>query len=406
MAGVGGPLPFRTKIQASFGKHEIGNVQAHTGPAAAEAAGDLGARAYAIGNQVAFAGAPDLHTAAHEATHVVQQRAGVQLKDGIGRSGDVYERHADAVADLVVAGASAEALLDTMAGPSGSPSSLVVQRDEFDPLVPAFDPTVPAGDICEDPLPSPPDKHHETLATFVQTPPVKLSPDGRTMAVLQHVFKYFHIDDKVIGGWLDGPDQYWKINWHIDAMVTRIEESKYLTADQWKGTGRPPPDPTSFHNALDGVLAALNGVKSPVAGFFVINTIGYPIDEPITPEQFSKRYSVMNHQKDVLAQIFGAMKPWEYFDDSGWSGTRQMIGMDCEGTMIGLWSLTFANVLPPGPDNKHGTGSSLDIRPGKNAADKPQTVRVWASAKAAGCLEPYDETNHVHCDWPQIKAPK
>jgi hypothetical protein len=61
------------------------------------------------------AGAPDLHTAAHEAAHVVQQQAGVQLKGGVGAVGDSYELHADAVADAVVQGKSAEGLLDQMA---------------------------------------------------------------------------------------------------------------------------------------------------------------------------------------------------------------------------------------------------------------------------------------------------
>ncbi|MEO1273578.1 MAG: hypothetical protein AAFX99_36305, partial [Myxococcota bacterium] len=76
----------------------------------------MGSMAYATGNSVAFKGAPDLHTAAHEAAHIVQQRAGaVQLKDGIGAQGDQYEQHADRVADLVVQGKSAEAELDQMA---------------------------------------------------------------------------------------------------------------------------------------------------------------------------------------------------------------------------------------------------------------------------------------------------
>ena len=41
---------------------------------------------------------------AHELTHVVQQRSGVQLEDGIDRPGDPYERQADRVADAVVRG--------------------------------------------------------------------------------------------------------------------------------------------------------------------------------------------------------------------------------------------------------------------------------------------------------------
>ncbi|HTE55742.1 MAG TPA: hypothetical protein VK698_33035, partial [Kofleriaceae bacterium] len=76
--------------------------------------------AYAIGDRVAFARSPDLHTAAHEAAHVIQQRGGVQLADGVGRSGDMYERHADAVADRVVRGESAEALLNQVVVGAGA----------------------------------------------------------------------------------------------------------------------------------------------------------------------------------------------------------------------------------------------------------------------------------------------
>ncbi|MGH9883960.1 MAG: eCIS core domain-containing protein [bacterium] len=119
VAGTGSPLPHLDRIQASFGRHDVSGVQAHHGAAAATATHELGAKAYAFGDAVAFGGSPDLHTAAHEAAHVVQQRGGVHLKGGIDQPGDDYERHADAVADRVTAGQSAESLLDQMAGGSG-----------------------------------------------------------------------------------------------------------------------------------------------------------------------------------------------------------------------------------------------------------------------------------------------
>jgi hypothetical protein len=103
LTGAGGPLPHLDAIQRSFG--------AHDGGAAATASVALGAEAYATGDHVAFAAAPSLHTAAHEAAHVIQQQAGVSLKGGVGEAGDAYEQHADAVADAVVRGESAEALL-------------------------------------------------------------------------------------------------------------------------------------------------------------------------------------------------------------------------------------------------------------------------------------------------------
>jgi hypothetical protein len=140
-SGAATTLPYVDQIQRSFGRHDIGRIQAHVDDRAAGGAGAMGASAFAVGEHVAFAGAPDLHTAAHEAAHVVQQRGGVQLMGGVGEVGDTHEQHADAVADLVVRGASSEALLDKYAGqPAGhagaaSPASAstpaAVQRHAF-----------------------------------------------------------------------------------------------------------------------------------------------------------------------------------------------------------------------------------------------------------------------------------
>src|SRR5882757_7371978 len=107
LSGTGGRLPFAAEIQRSFGRHDIGSVVAHEGPRAAAAARHIGALAYTTGARVAFGGVPDLHTAAHEAAHVLQQRTGVKVDGYMGKAGDAHERHADAVADQVVAGRSA-----------------------------------------------------------------------------------------------------------------------------------------------------------------------------------------------------------------------------------------------------------------------------------------------------------
>ena len=126
VAAAAAPLPHQTSIQAAFGHHDVAGIRAQVGGVGAEASRAIGASAYATGDRVAFADVPDLHTAAHEAAHVVQQRGGVQLKGGVGQDGDVYERHADQVADLVVAGRSAEAALD--GGPAGAGGEPAVQR--------------------------------------------------------------------------------------------------------------------------------------------------------------------------------------------------------------------------------------------------------------------------------------
>lgn len=125
--GSGGALPHIGAIQRAFGRHDVSGVGAHVGGAAGDAAGQIGAQAYATGDQVAFAAPPDLWLAAHESAHVVQQRRGVELDDGVGASGDAHEQHANAVADAVVRGESAEPLLDRASG-GGSVQRRAVQR--------------------------------------------------------------------------------------------------------------------------------------------------------------------------------------------------------------------------------------------------------------------------------------
>jgi hypothetical protein len=123
-----GPLPHAGLIQRAFGRHDISSVKAHVGGDAAASAGDMGATAYATGDHVVLGGSADLFTEAHEAAHVVQQRAGVHLKGGVGEDGDSHERHADSVATAVVQGKSAEGLLDQVAPASASGRSAGVQR--------------------------------------------------------------------------------------------------------------------------------------------------------------------------------------------------------------------------------------------------------------------------------------
>ena len=128
VSGSSHALPHLAAIQQSFGRHDVGGIQAHTDQSATKANAAMGAAGFAMGPHVAFAeSSPSLHLAAHEAAHVVQQRGGVQLYGGVGRDGDTHERHADAVADLVVQGKSAESLLDTY-GPTRGESRHVQRK--------------------------------------------------------------------------------------------------------------------------------------------------------------------------------------------------------------------------------------------------------------------------------------
>ena len=128
--GGGAPLPYLADLKQSFGRHGdvLDSVRVHTGAEAAHAARAIGAEAYASGTDVALAGSPSRDLIGHEAAHIVQQRAGVSLKGGVGQAGDVYEQHADEVGAAFAAGGSAEAILDRFAPAAGSAATAGVQR--------------------------------------------------------------------------------------------------------------------------------------------------------------------------------------------------------------------------------------------------------------------------------------
>lgn len=87
-AGSGSALPMLGQIQSSFGKHDVSGVRAHQGAGADAANRQMGSRAFATGSDVVLGNSgSDLHTVAHEAAHVVQQRGGVQLAGGWDRLG-------------------------------------------------------------------------------------------------------------------------------------------------------------------------------------------------------------------------------------------------------------------------------------------------------------------------------
>lgn len=116
-AGASGsaPLPHLDALQSAFGDHDLSSVRATVGGTAAAACEQIGAESYAQSNTVAFKQRPDVWLAAHEAAHVVQQRGGASIPDGVGRTGDAHEVHADRVADRVAAGGSAADLLGASA---------------------------------------------------------------------------------------------------------------------------------------------------------------------------------------------------------------------------------------------------------------------------------------------------
>ena len=132
VAGIDQRLPHYHYIQRAFGNHDLSGVKAHIDGPATVARQAINAQAYTLGERVAFARQPTLHTAAHEAAHVIQQRHGVTLPMGLGQAGDRYEQHANRVADRVVAGHSVANLLgSTCSGRHETKSGNTSTRQDY-----------------------------------------------------------------------------------------------------------------------------------------------------------------------------------------------------------------------------------------------------------------------------------
>jgi hypothetical protein len=138
----GKALPHQPALQRAFGRHSLAGVRAHIGPSdgADVATLQLNAKAFAHGEEVVFRSHPDLASAAHEATHVLQQRAGVSAEEA-RRADSPSERTAALVANRVAAGKGAEDVLD---------ASLGTRRSGAQPVFQLQAATVPQGPSIQD----------------------------------------------------------------------------------------------------------------------------------------------------------------------------------------------------------------------------------------------------------------
>jgi hypothetical protein len=114
-SGTAGEIPHRKEMEESFGQ-DFGHVQAYTDSNAAGASKELGAHAYAVGNQVAFgSSSPDKATVAHELTHVLQHTGTGPARKATGGGGDggidvSGEGEAEAVEAAVASGKPARSV--------------------------------------------------------------------------------------------------------------------------------------------------------------------------------------------------------------------------------------------------------------------------------------------------------
>ncbi len=129
--GSGSELPHRAALESGFGV-DLSGVRAHTDGTAAGASRAIGAEAYTMGQDIAFATpSPSQELVAHEVAHVIQQSAGAGPASGVGTAGDRFEVEADAAAATVAGGGQSD--LANSYAPSNAAGALqrkAVQRYE------------------------------------------------------------------------------------------------------------------------------------------------------------------------------------------------------------------------------------------------------------------------------------
>jgi hypothetical protein len=129
-SGFSLPTQIRRSFETSLGA-DLSAVRIHTGADSAKAASAVGARAYAVGQDIHFnagqynpSSSGGLHLLAHEVAHTVQQQGSAptrQNKLDVSRAHDGAEVEADAAADAMVSGRSFTV--------SRSPSTIARDRD-------------------------------------------------------------------------------------------------------------------------------------------------------------------------------------------------------------------------------------------------------------------------------------
>ncbi|WP_373299019.1 DUF4157 domain-containing protein [Streptomyces toxytricini] len=134
----------RTDMEYRLGA-DFSDVRIHDDGAAKASAAEVGARAYTSGNHIVIGdGGDDLHTLAHELTHVIQQRRGpvAGTDNGAGLKvsdpSDQFEREAEANATRALQRAPAPAPVEKQAPPHpggtehhGVPIQRILHRKDF-----------------------------------------------------------------------------------------------------------------------------------------------------------------------------------------------------------------------------------------------------------------------------------
>ena len=209
-------------------------------------------------------------------------------------------------------------------------------------------------------------------ATFVRAS-VKVIP--LTQQIIDAIMPYFPLTCKVIGGYLNPADQYWKVNYHWENLITKIEAFRLL------------PDASEKHKnmALEIWKVLMSNPPLPERGYIKDKKVG-ATEDLSTHEKIDARHKLLKQAKLDFRRVIIA---------AGIVDPKKEEGDPPQAEKP--WWLAVAPLARPG-HSQHGTGYALDI-----SGDNNETRRICA---ALGATLVFNEASHVHVEFAKgVKAP-
>jgi hypothetical protein len=210
--------------------------------------------------------------------------------------------------------------------------------------------------------------NEHTWSTFVR-PSVKLKSFPDTRKTIVSIMPYFPRSCKIIAGWLDEADQFWKVNYHWEYLLSMLDKALSL--------GLAP----ALQATLKGLREEMmQNPPNPKTGYKASPTVGQPVDHS-THDVITQRWQTMKSVKQRFGQIV------------------DQTGLITKSPPAAPWQLSVAPVARPG-SSKHGAGYALDIEGhGQNHTIKQIVTQLGATLA-------FDEKSHVHVEFKNgVKLP-
>jgi len=201
-------------------------------------------------------------------------------------------------------------------------------------------------------------KVHPSAKSFVDP---RVRETKVTSEIINKIYGFFPLSSKLISGYLDEEQLYWKVNYHWEYLLEMIEHSEKLPLDD------------KFTKALHAIKNVLESNKpDPARGYRLSNVPGLPKDKSSHALILARHKLVSQSKRDFKRVVEAADLK------SKSKRSPKSFGLAC------------APVAAPGK-GKHSTGYAVDIK-----GNNDEIARI---ARNLGASLVFPEDSHVHVEF-------